>query len=208
MFFVLLPLNSCINSNSLFCCRGAENLPTILSAGYKVLVFLRRGSAVVVEVAPEPSLFFSNTFFNFSICWKNSQTFALLHSTQKCNSFAPSCMQQSKMQGPGYFLKHWIDWHPLIFKSSSIFNPPLPPFAVSLSLIISSKYQTQKPVHLLEALSPLLVYQHVPPLVQIHLYKFHWTEGLNFFRDISHDDKVLNRNLLRVTWRNCKLLKV
>ena len=105
-FFVLLRLSPCINSSSLFCCRGAENLPTILSAGYKVLVFLRRGPAVVVEVAPEPSLFSSNTFSNFSICCKNSQTFALLHSTQKCNSFAPSCMQQSKMQGPGYFLKH------------------------------------------------------------------------------------------------------
>ena len=57
-FFVLLPLSPCINSSSLFCCRGAENLPTILSAGYEVLVFLRRGPAVVVEVAPEPSLFF------------------------------------------------------------------------------------------------------------------------------------------------------
>ena len=48
---------SCINLISLNSGQRTDNLITVLSAGDKVLMFLRCGLAVVMEVAPEFGLF-------------------------------------------------------------------------------------------------------------------------------------------------------
>ena len=48
---------SCINSISLNSGQGTDNLITVLSAGDKVLMFLRCGLAVIMEVASECGLF-------------------------------------------------------------------------------------------------------------------------------------------------------
>ena len=47
---------SCIQLVSLNSGQRTDNLITVLSAGYKVLMFLSRGLAVVMEVAPECGL--------------------------------------------------------------------------------------------------------------------------------------------------------
>ena len=69
-------------------------MSTFLFADNEVLVFLRRGSAVMVEVAPK----FSNIDISSKDAQKVEQTFSFLHSIQKSSSPAPSHTQQNNIR--------------------------------------------------------------------------------------------------------------
>ena len=89
-------------------------MPQILaffSADNVVLVFLRRGSTVMVEVAPEIS-----NLDCFSKCSGNGeQTFVVLHSIQKYSRTALSYKRQNKIWDPEQlfaFLDNWAAFEP------------------------------------------------------------------------------------------------
>ena len=67
--------------------------PTFLSADNEILVFVRHGFAVMVEMAPRLSN--SNFFSKFDR--KVEQTFSFLHSIQKYSSLSPSHTRQNKI---------------------------------------------------------------------------------------------------------------
>ena len=71
-----------------------HKMSTFLFADNEVLVFLRRGSAVMVEVAPK----FSNIDISSKDAQKVEQTFSFLHSIQKSSSPAPSHTQQNNIR--------------------------------------------------------------------------------------------------------------
>ena len=77
-------------------------MSTFLFADNEVLVFLRRGSAVMVKMTPK----FSNLAFSSKKTRKVELTFSFLHSIQKSSSPAPSHTQQNNTQDTEMKNKH------------------------------------------------------------------------------------------------------